>query len=87
MWKWISTAAKDTWTFLDGKKTTIGTICLITATYLPQHTTGYIILSIAGQLFGGVGVAAKLNKADKLPEGLRRSTNLFKSIKTLEKEK
>lgn len=87
MWKWISTAAKDTWTFLDGKKTVIGTVCLITAQYIPPHTTLYAILSITGQIFGATGVVAKANKVDKLPEGLRRSTNFFKSVKTLGREK
>lgn len=87
MFKWIGKAASDTWKFLEGKKTAIGTICLITASYLPQHTTLHAVLSIIGQVIGGVGVADKLNKADKLPEGLRRSTNFFKSEATLEKEK
>lgn len=87
MWKWISQAAKDTWTFLDGKKTAIGTVCLITAQYIPPHTTLYAILSITGQIFGATGVVSKANKADKLPEGLRRSIKLFKSINTVNKEK
>lgn len=85
MFKWISKAAVDTWKYLDGKKTAIGTICLIAADYVPPHTTLYAILSITGQIFGAVGVAAKLNKADKLPEGLRRSTSLFKSVGRSEK--
>ena len=81
MWKWISQAAKDTWTFLDGKKTTIGTACLIAANYIPRDKTAYYILNIAGELLGGVGIAHKLNKADKLPEGIRKSQLFIKSIK------
>lgn len=78
MWKKIGKAAKDTWTFLDGKKTAIGTVCLIVSEYIPPHTTAYAILKITGTIFGGVGVLAKANKADQLPEGMRKSTKMLK---------
>lgn len=87
MFKWIGKAVSDTWNWLDGRKTAIGTTCLIVADYIPRDKTAYVILTIAGQLFGGTGILHKINKADKLPEGYRRSTNFFKSIKTLDEQK
>lgn len=84
MIKWLKKAATDTWKFLDGKKTAIGTACLIAADYIPRDKTAYAILSIAGQLLGGTGLVHKVNKADKLPEGIRRSTLLIKKLKAMD---
>lgn len=78
MFKKIGKAISDTWNYLDGKKTVIGTVCLIVAQYIPPHTTLYAVLSVTGQIFGATGVLAKANKADKLPDGLRRSTTMLK---------
>lgn len=53
-----------TWKWLDKKKTTIGTVSLLTAELFPQHTLTHQILSIVGTLFGGVGIIHKTVKKD-----------------------
>lgn len=80
MWKKIKTRAIAVWTFLDNKKTAIGTACLITANYIPRDKTAYYILSIAGELLGGVGITHKLIKADKQPSGLSKTIVISKSV-------
>jgi len=75
--KWL----KNAWKWLDGKKTAIGTVCLIAANYIPPDKTAHIILSIAGQVLGGTGVAHKFKKSEtirKLPSGLSQMKNNIK---------
>lgn len=72
--KWL----KDAWKWLDGKKTVIGTVCLIAADHIPRDKTAYIILSIAGQVLGGTGLVHKVKKAD-LPSGLSKMKENIKS--------
>lgn len=66
MWNKIKNAAVSVWDYLDGKKTAIGTGCLIIANYIPEDKTAHIVLKIVGELFGGSGVIHKLSKANKL---------------------
>ena len=53
---------KSSWNWLSGKKIVIGTICLITAQHLPNDSTEALVLSIIGQVFGGVGLVHKAQK-------------------------
>lgn len=58
------------WSWLDGKKTGIGTAALLTSKVFPAHTVTHQVLSIIGELFGGIGLLHKGKKS--LPEGLRK---------------
>lgn len=65
------------WTKLDGYKTTIGTVCLLTGTVLSQVVSGVWhynpwwmpqtieTLSWVGIVFGGTGLGHKAIKANK----------------------
>lgn len=77
----IASGVAKAWTWLDGKKTTIGTIMLITADHLPKHTTLYAICSIGGQILGATGVLHKAKKSEKLSSGLSKFKGNLSSMK------
>ena len=66
--EWLSKAGsiiQDTWNFLDGKKTAIGTGLLLISKIFPQHTAVYQICNGLGELLGGVGLLDKGRKSLK----------------------
>lgn len=58
--KWYEKA----WQFLNGKKTTIGTVMLFAANYVKPHTVAYQVLFYGGTLLGGTGIIHKAQKKE-----------------------
>lgn len=69
-------AISKTWNWFNGKKTVIGTVCLLASKYFPQHTLTYQITSTLGELLGYGGMVHKAVKnKDKLPSGITNITS------------
>jgi hypothetical protein len=70
------------WDWFSGKKTVIGTTCLIIAQHLPNDSTEALVLSIIGQVFGGVGIFHKAQKNQNIVDKVKGngSETLFRSI-------
>ena len=71
--------ALDLWQWLDGKKTTIGTVMLLGSKLFPEQTFAHQALDLGGELLGGIGILHKGQK--NLPSGMAKAKEIITKLK------